>query len=125
MSRKTGAFLCLITGAVVLTIGCSKQSEDKLSTPTSQCDTANMTYNADVKPILQANCYSCHGNGITNGGVSLDEYASVKAVADNGVLIGVITHADGYPPMPGNGGKLSDCDINKIKDWINRGATNN
>jgi mono/diheme cytochrome c family protein len=84
-----------------------------------------MTYSNDVQPILEANCYSCHGNGNINGGVTLDNYAGVKAVADNGFLVGVITHAAGYPPMPDGGGKLSDCNINKIKDWINRGATNN
>lgn len=89
------------------------------------CDTVNMKYVANVQPILQANCYSCHGNGQANGGVTLDNYAGVKAVADNGKLIGVITHAPGFPPMPKGGAKLSDCNINKIRSWINRGAQNN
>ena len=120
------ALLCLITGSILLTISCSKSSEDTLTTPTQQlCDTVNMTYSSDVQPILQANCYSCHGNGIVNGGVSLDDYSNVRDLAEDGELLGVITHAAGYPPMPDNGGKLSDCDINKIKDWINRGASNN
>lgn len=127
MSRKTGAIVCLIAGSIMLIIGCSKSSEDRLTTttPPSDCDTVNMTYSKDVQPILEANCYSCHGNGNINGGVTLDNYAGVKSVADNGFLIGVITHAAGYPPMPDGGGKLSDCNINKIKDWINRGASNN
>ncbi|TKK67673.1 cytochrome c [Ilyomonas limi] len=127
MSRKTGTLLCLIAGSMMLIIGCSKSSEDRLTTPIppSDCDTVNMTYSSDVQPILEANCYSCHGNGNVNGGVTLDSYTGVKLVADNGLLIGVITHAPGYPPMPDGGGKLSDCDINKIKDWINRGASNN
>lgn len=127
MSRKMKACLCLAAGVIILATGCSKKSEDQLSTPTtpSDCDTVNMTYSSDVKPILEANCYSCHGNGNTNGGVTLDSYASVNSFAGSGDLIGVITHASGYPPMPEGGAKLSDCDINKIKDWINRGATNN
>jgi len=120
------ALLCILTGSIGLVIGCSKASEDKLTTPSSSpCDTVNMTFSTDIQPILQANCYRCHGNGIVNGGVTLDTYAGVKIVAEGGELLGAITHAAGYPPMPDDGGKLSDCDINKIKDWINRGASNN
>jgi mono/diheme cytochrome c family protein len=84
-----------------------------------------MKYTANVLPIIQANCYSCHANGQINGGVTLDSYTKVKAQVDNGNLIGVITHAAGYPAMPYNLPKLSECDINKIKDWIARGAQNN
>jgi hypothetical protein len=126
MSKQTGTILFIISAFTLLVIGCSKTSEDQLTTPTpSQCDTVNMTYSGDVQPILQANCYSCHGNGSANGGITLDSYAGVKSVADNGILIGVITHASGFPPMPQGGAKLSDCDINKITSWINRGAIDN
>lgn len=100
---------------------CSKASEDRLM-PVQQCDTVGIKYGADILPIITANCYSCHANGIVNGDVSLDGYANLKAQADNGNLTGVITHANGYPPMPDNGGKLSDCEINKIKAWIRGGA---
>ena len=106
----------------VLALGsCSKASEDMLMT-VQQCDTSGMKYSADILPIITTNCYSCHANGIVNGNVSLDGYANVKTQADNGDLVGVITHASGYPPMPDNGGKLSDCEINKIKAWIAAGT---
>jgi mono/diheme cytochrome c family protein len=107
---------------------CSKKSEDQLSENSgggSACDTANMTYSANIQPLLQNNCYSCHGNGQINGGVTLDSYAGVKAVADNGKLIGVVTHSAGFPQMPQGAAKLSDCNINKIRSWINHGKLNN
>lgn len=128
MSKHSKVFACLIAATVIIFIGCSKSSEDQMGTttpPQSQCDTVNMTYSKDVMPILQANCYSCHGNGNAEAGVTLDNYEGVKARVEDGLLIGVITHAAGYPPMPQGGSKLSDCNINKIKDWINRGASNN
>ena len=116
------------TGFVLLLlISCSKTSEDKLvSSRVSGCDTANMQYTANVLPILQANCYSCHGNGSTDGsgGIHLDSYASLKQYADNGYLRGNITHAPGYIGMPYGLPKMDDCSINKILDWINRGAQN-
>lgn len=126
MSIKAKALASIISGGILFIIGCSKTSEDKLTTPTpGGCDTVNMTYSNDVQPILQANCYSCHGNGNANGGVTLDSYEAVSGLAASGILTGVITHASGFPPMPQGAAKLSDCDINTIQDWINRGAANN
>ena len=84
-----------------------------------------MTYTADIKPIIQSACFSCHGNGQSQNGINFDTYAGVKAVVDNGKLIGAITHASGFSPMPKGGAKLSDCNISKIQDWISRGALNN
>ena len=124
-------FLIGIILTSLIVISCSKSNEETLQQNTNgntggnNCDTVNMKYAADVLPIIQANCYSCHGNGLSQNGVSLDSYAKVKVQADNGNLIGVITHADGYPPMPQGAAKLSDCNINKIRSWISRGALNN
>ena len=84
-----------------------------------------MTYAANIKPILQNACFSCHGNGLSQNGINFDTYSGVKAVADNGKLVGAITHASGFSPMPQSAPKLSDCNINKIKDWVNQGAPNN
>jgi uncharacterized membrane protein len=120
--------IVLISSLFVLVISCSKSSEDKLNSNTgSTCDTVNMKYTTDVVPILQANCYSCHGEGNTagSGGISLDSYDNLKQYADNGILAGNITHAAGYVAMPYGLPKLPDCEINTILDWINRGSQNN
>jgi hypothetical protein len=129
-------FLSVMVSSAFILYACSKSDEQTETqnttgtggggTPaTTTCDTVNMMFAANIQPIFQTNCYACHGNGLSQNGVSLDSYAKVKAVVDNGKLIGVITHAPGYPPMPDGGPKLSDCNINKIRDWINRGAQNN
>jgi cytochrome c553 len=128
-------FLPLITLIVVCSlfiISCSKDNEAALlnpgggdNPPGGSCDTVNMKYAANIVPIISNNCYNCHGNGTAMGGISLDNYAKLKAQADNTNLIGAITHANGYSPMPQGGGKLSDCDINKIKSWIANGTQNN
>lgn len=116
-----------------LLVACSKTNEDTESRNSAgpgsvviaNCDTANMKYATNVQPIIKANCYSCHGNGNVLGGISLDTYAKLKKQVDNGLLIGVITHANGFDPMPQGMPKLSDCDINKIKSWVARGVQNN
>ena len=117
--------------AIVILIGvavsCTKQSEDVLKSQVDNgtCDTANMQYSANVLPILVANCYSCHANGIVNGGVSLDGYSNVVTQVQNGSLIKAITHAPGVVPMPFDGGKLSDCNIAIIQAWVNESAPDN
>ncbi|MFN2457364.1 MAG: cytochrome c [Chitinophagaceae bacterium] len=123
---KTRSYYLIFLLLSVVILACTKSNEIDLGgiRGGANCDTVNMKLAVNVRPILQANCFSCHGNGIVNGGVTLDTYAGVKAVADNGKLIGTITHASGFPPMPQTGIKLSDCNINKIRAWINRGAKN-
>lgn len=117
--------------AAIIVVGiaasCSKENEETLKAQQGPvvCDTTGMQYSTDVLPILQTNCYRCHGNGIVTGGVTLDGYANLHARVVNGDLVGAITHAAGYTPMPFDGGKLSDCDIAKIRAWINEGAPDN
>jgi hypothetical protein len=125
MKKATTIVTVLLCATVILAISCSKTSEDKLSTPDTGCDTTNVMYSADVVPILKANCYSCHGDGQLSGGVNLDTYENVKIQADNGALLGSITHAPGYSPMPDDLPKLPDCNINIIRAWINNGTPNN
>lgn len=127
MKKTMLLFSAAVIAGLVSITSCSKSNEEDLSSggnPTG-CDTVNMQYSADVLPVLQNNCYGCHGNGGAAGGVNLDDYDHVKIQADNGALIGTITHASGYVPMPLNLPQLSDCDINKIMSWINNGALNN
>jgi hypothetical protein len=128
MKIRFAVILLFISTSLFLAISCSKSSEDKLqNNGGGSCDTTDMKYTANVLPILQANCYSCHGNGNTagSGGISLDGYANLKQYADNGFLAGNITHSPGYVGMPYGLPKLPDCEINTILDWINRGAQNN
>jgi len=39
--------------------------------------------------------------------------------------MGVISHTPGYIPMPQGINKLSDCQVNQFKKWIQAGAPNN
>ena len=122
-------FATLLISAVM--VSCSKSNETDVTRDfyggnLDSCDTTNMTFAADVKPILQANCYACHSNTTFSiSGTKLEEYADLKEHVEHGDVIGSITHASGFPAMPENAPKLSSCDINKIKAWIDRGALNN
>ena len=134
MKKNFFSAALVITSITFFAIACSKQNVETLSgsqnSTTSSCDTTNSKYSADVLPILQSNCYTCHGNGNTggSGGINLDGYANLVVWINKGgkdYLIGNITHAPGFVAMPYGLPKLDDCSINKIISWVNNGAQNN
>ena len=127
--------LTIATGCGIL-IACSKSNEEDMNNNNpgggggnpQTCVTTNMQYAANIAPIIQANCFACHSNAsVSTSGApfSLEGYSNLKARVDDGKLLGAITHASGFVPMPQGGPKLSDCNINKISSWINAGAPNN
>lgn len=88
------------------------------------CDVSNVTYAKTIQPILQNNCLGCHSGSAPTAGISLVGYTNVKKLADDGRLVGVTSHAQGYIAMP-PGGTLQNCAIEQIKKWVENGAPNN
>lgn len=88
------------------------------------CDTTAYSFTAAIKPIILNSCVGCHKPGSLGGNIDLSTYSLIKLQADNGKLLGSVSHAIGYSPMP-QGGKLPDCEIAQIKKWIEAGALEN
>ena len=121
--------LVYLAGIACLVAACSgnKARQDTVgggnNTP---CTTTNTTYAAGVSAIINGNgCLGCHG-ATPSAPFSLQTYDQVKAKAaetrnGNSVLYGAVAHLSGFSPMPQGRGKLSDCDISKIKAWIDAG----
>ena len=108
--------------------GCYYDSEEALyGKPGTGCNTTVTKFSAEVKPILQSYCLSCHSSSAalsSGGGIRLQDYSDVKTNVLNGRLVGAIDQASGFSPMPNGGGKLSDCNILIIKTWIAKGTLN-
>jgi mono/diheme cytochrome c family protein len=124
------AKLLVVASAAFLLGACTSQNgEDLLAAPgplpTPSCDISHVTYTLTVAPILQQNCGRCHGGTAGAGGVDITAYAKVKAIAADGRLLGTVNHDPGFSPMPKGGAKLSDCDISKLRKWVDDGALNN
>lgn len=91
---------------------------------TPVCD-SNTSYTTGIKPLIATYCVGCHNAHTSSGNVALDDYNGVKAVASDGRLVGVTSHAQGYVIMPPTGSGLSDCQLTQIKKWVAAGAPNN
>jgi hypothetical protein len=90
-------------------------------------DTTGITYNHDIIPILNANCQPCHSPGNDISFINLYDYSTISSLALDGqfiygTLLSAVMHEGGAPFMPQNGGKLTDCNINKIAAWVHDGA---
>lgn len=80
----------------------------------------NPTYTANVAPVMDANCVSCHSGGSQYP--DLDSYAAVKSAADGTNSDQLICRIQGncgeiMPPS----GALPSATVNMITTW----ATNN
>jgi hypothetical protein len=97
--------------------------------PNSNCDTTGtIGYSAQIKPIMDNSCVTCHNATVSKGGVNLDGYSNVQTFAStlrNGtpILVGVVNQLSGFIAMP-QGSKLDNCTIRKIELWIQQGMLN-
>ena len=89
------------------------------------CYTEDVSFSADIFPIMESNCISCHNATDLTAGIDLSDYSKIKSLAETNLLLGVIKHNDGFARMPLNASKLSDCDISKLEVWIEKGFMNN
>lgn len=78
-----------------------------------------------VFPVIDKYCKGCHSGADPWAGLRLRNYPEVRSIALNGLLLGVIRHEQGFPPMPQTIEKLDQCIINIITQWISNGAPNN
>lgn len=119
-------FLCLGLFLTTFLASCEWKSEEETS-PTTDCDTSTVTLSGNVKPILETNCYRCHSTSnapLAGVGIDLENYQELKVRADNGSLLGSVSHSSGFSPMPKGASKISNCDISFIEAWIEKGAAN-
>ncbi len=98
------------------------QGAQNLYCDEEECDTSNVSYTAPVSGIIQKHCLGCHSDNNPLGGLSLQGYNNVVAVANDGRLIGTVKHEAGYPAMPKNSSKLSDCKILQLEIWTQNGT---
>ena len=87
-------------------------------------------FNSQVKPILQQNCFQCHGGGAeVEGGLQLTSREKILEGGDYGAAVSLESPADSFLlEMVGYGqetaqmppdGKLDDADLEILAKWIN------
>jgi len=115
----------------------------------SACGQREVSFAADIQPILEVACVECHtttGEGVAASGFAVNDYDSVMKGTDLGSVIVagssisstlyrvVAGKTDPEIRMPphhedawaeGRGAPLGDEEIEKLAAWIDQGAKNN
>ena len=115
----------------------------------SACSSGEVSFSADVQPILEIACLECHttsGEGVAASGFAVNDYDSVMKGTDLGpavvagssmsstlyrVIAGKTDPEIRMPPhheeawAEGRGVPLADEEIATIGAWIDQGAKNN
>jgi mono/diheme cytochrome c family protein len=113
--------------------GATGQTPVAESTPVSEAaSVAGISFSKEIMPIFEASCVNCHGVEKINRGLDLTSYDKLMAGSVKGAVI-VAGNADNstlfqqvaQKKMPKRGSKLTDEQVNIIKEWINGGALNN
>jgi hypothetical protein len=111
--------------------GCYYDNEEELyPVQGNDCDTTNVTFSGTIFPIINDNCTSCHSGSFPQSNILLTDHTTISAqaaipVGQDGSLYGAVSHDPGNTPMPYQLPQLSDCNIQKIKVWIDAGRPDN
>ncbi|MDR6159924.1 MULTISPECIES: hypothetical protein [Chryseobacterium] len=106
-----------IISSAILLIACESRTYEEISDNTPIAE--NVTYNKDVKAIIDANCVSCHSPGVQ----ALTNYTEVKNNID--IIIDRISRPNGDPLKMPQGGSLSPTQVNIITKWKADGLSEN
>ena len=107
--------MVLIFGSVVFMASCQSNTIAEISPIVT-----NPTYVANIKPIFDSQCTSCHSNG--DRFPDLTTYAKVRDAVENGnVLCRINGSCGGIMPQSG---KMSQVVLDEITTWKNLGYIN-
>jgi hypothetical protein len=92
-----------------------------------------MDFARDIRPLLEARCWDCHGRETREAGLRLDRGPSALAGGDSGAVIrpGDAAHSplierveskDPERVMPPEGDRLSPQEVALLRAWIDTGA---
>ena len=133
MMRKNSFRLCVLLSGLSLFFlchfwACTNDNLEDL-THVTECDTLNVSYKTDVKPVLEMYCLTCHGivNAPTAGaGIVFEEYSDLKNYIENVKRFsGAINRQEGFSPMPKGQNQLPACELAKLNKWLEDGHPDN
>jgi hypothetical protein len=114
--------LLVFCGALV--VSCYyDNAEDLYKNFPKGCDTTSISYQLDVRPIIDANCIACHGAIAPSAGLDLTTYDKLKANSTK-VKTRINLPANDPLVMP-QGAPMNQCNISIVTKWIDQGSPNN
>jgi hypothetical protein len=116
--KKTKQTL-LILMSVFAILGCSS---DTISDLIDDNNIGTVSYNQNIKPIIDNYCVNCHGANNPSANLRLDTYESTReGVLSRNVIERISLPQGNSLLMPQSGNRLSQNNINLFINWQNEG----
>ncbi|QYJ68737.1 c-type cytochrome [Flavobacterium litorale] len=113
----------LLTGLLVALCSCESNTFEDIEADVIQ--DGEITYNDNVKAIIDNNCISCHAPGGVASFTPLTTYTEVRFAVENKGLLNRIQRQNGedgqMPPM----GRMPMNNIDQILQWAENGLPEN
>lgn len=77
-------------------------------------------FKKDIQPLLETYCYSCHGDGESKGGITLDAFKDEAALKDHKLWLRVLKNTRSRIMPPADEDTLSHAEIEKLATFIKR-----
>lgn len=117
--------------ALILLLAVEAAGSDGATADKAADRKSNSVFEADVLPILQRKCLSCHGEKVQKSELNLSSQAGIRKGSSSGPvllagkpddsLLFQVIHDELMPP-PDNGEALTPEESNVLKEWIEAGA---
>jgi hypothetical protein len=125
-----------ILGFSLLAATAADKKEIDVSKLPPASDAKGVTYDKDIKPILEKSCFKCHGPEKQKGKMRLDSLQAALKGSENGKVIepgnsakSILVHnvsrigdEDDWMPPTDKGDPLSKEQVGLIRAWIDQGA---
>ncbi|AOS43037.1 hypothetical protein Verru16b_00075 [Lacunisphaera limnophila] len=82
--------------------------------------TALDTFQKEIRPMLETYCYSCHGDGESEGGVTLDAFKDEASLKDHKLWLRVLKNTRSRIMPPVEEDYLEQAEIDKLAAFIKR-----
>jgi uncharacterized membrane protein len=112
-----------IAAVVMALYSCESHTYEELEETTVIVD--KVTYNANVKPIIDANCISCHSENGSFPYRKLLTYSQVRDAVETSVLLERIQLQNGEDGIMPQTGRMPQDKINIILKWKEDGLLEN
>lgn len=116
MRNKVKFMLPLFT---LIVLACTNDSESDL---TNEEPIGIITYDVNIKSLIDGSCLNCHSDPTRNGApFSLTNFEQVNVRAENGMLLTALNKQTGETRAMPPSGRLPQSTIDLIAQWIEDG----
>ncbi len=81
---------------------------------------AMATFQREIQPVLNEFCYDCHGNGVSKGGVTLDDFSTGAELKDHKLWLRALKNVQAGIMPPIDEAHLPPAHAEKLTQWIKR-----